>query len=169
MANGSKGPGTVIRDQYLDQIAIRMPLAAITQLVDRDVVADAARDILKDTSAWLMEEHVVGDDSRHAHRCGEVGQLEQPELVVRPSAQRERHVGAVAEGLAQTPQTQRAVLVGFVWHEHRDQAFAIGDEVSPGEIALSVAGATSFPSGTATQSRVGGAISRIDENQVRIG
>ena len=34
-----------------------MPLAAITELVDVDVVADASHDILKDASAWLMEEH----------------------------------------------------------------------------------------------------------------
>ena len=62
-------------------------------------------------------------------------------LVIRPPAQGERHVTAVPEDLAEPPQTQRAVLVGLVWHEHRDQAFAISDEVSPDEIALSLAGA----------------------------
>ena len=77
-----------------------MSLAAITQLIDGDVVADAGHNILKDASAWFMEEHVIGDDGRHAHRCGEVGQLEQPQLVIRPPAQGERHVTAVAEGLA---------------------------------------------------------------------
>ena len=101
-----------------------------------------------------MEEHVVGDDGRHAHRCGEVGQFEQPQLVIRPPAQGERHVAAVAEGLAQPPQTQRAVLVGLVRHEHRDQAFAIGDEVSPGEIALGLAGALLPERQQPTQSRI---------------
>jgi hypothetical protein len=72
----------------------------MTQLVDGDVVADASHDILKDASAWLMEEHVVGDDGRHAHPRGEVGQLEQPQLVIRPPAEGERHVRAVTEGLA---------------------------------------------------------------------
>ena len=62
------------------KIAVGMPLAAIPQLVDGDVVADAGHDILKDASSGLMEEHVIGDDGRHAHRCGEVGQFEQPEL-----------------------------------------------------------------------------------------
>ena len=64
-----------------------MALAAIAEFVDGDVVADASDDILQDATAGLVEEHVVGDDSRHAHRGGEVGQLEQAELIVRPSAQ----------------------------------------------------------------------------------
>ena len=117
---------------------------------------------------WLMEEHVIGDDGRHAHRCGEVGQFEQPQLVVRPPAQGERHVTAVAEGLAQPPQTQRAVLVGLVRHEHRDQAFAIGDEVSPGEIALRLAGALLPERQQPTQSRVSGSVSRIDQDRLAV-
>ena len=67
---------------------------------------------------------------------GEVRELVQPELVVRPPAQRERQVGAIAEGLAQAAQPQAAVLVGDVRHQDRDQAFAIGDEIGPFEMAL---------------------------------
>ena len=118
-----------------------MPLAAITQFVDGHVVANAGHAILKDASAWLVEEHIIGDDGRHAHRCGNVGQFEQPQLVVRPPAQGKRQVTAVAEGLRQPPQTQRAFLVRLIRHEHRDQALAIGDQVSPGEITLRLAGA----------------------------
>jgi hypothetical protein len=143
-----------------------MPLAAITQLVDGDVVADASDDVLKDASSRIMEEHVVGDDCRHAHRRGEVGQLEQPKLVVRPPAQGERHVPAVAEGLAQAPQAQCAVLVSLVRHEHRDQAFAIGYEVSPSEIALSVAGALLPERQQPTQSRVRPSVGRIDQDRL---
>ena len=141
-----------------------MPLASVTELVDGDVVADAGNDVLKDAPAGFVEEHVIGDDRRHAHRRREIGQLEEPELIVRPSAQRQRQIGMVAEGVAQPAQTQRAFLVRFIRHKDRDQALAIGDEVRPGEIALALAGALLAEREQPTESRIGRPIGRIDED-----
>ena len=112
-----------------------MALAAVAERVDGDVVPDAGDDVLQDAPAGLVEEHVVGHHRRHPQPCGEVRELVQPELVVRPPPQCERQVGAVAEGLAQAAQAQPAVRVGEVRHEDRDQALAIGDEVGPFEMA----------------------------------
>ena len=89
-----------------------MALAPEAELVDGDVVPDAGDDILQDAPAGLVEQHVVGDDRRHPQPRGEVRELVQPELVVRPAPQRQRQVGAVAEGLAQPAQLQGAVRVG---------------------------------------------------------
>ena len=67
--------------------------------------------------------------------------LVKAKLIVWPAPQRQRQIGAVAEGVAQPPQAQRAVLVGDIGHEHREQPRAIGDEIRPAKIALALAGA----------------------------
>ena len=123
------------------QVAVGVAFAPVAERVDGDVVADAGDDILQDAPAGLVEEDVVGHDRRHPQPRGEVCELVEPELVVRPSPQRQRHVGAVAEGLAQSAQPQPAFLVGEVRHQDRDQAVAIGDEIAPLEMALALAGA----------------------------
>ena len=56
--------------------------------------------------------------------------------VVRPAAQRQRHIGAVAESFAQPAQLQRAGIVGLVRHQDRDQALAICDDIVPVEMAF---------------------------------
>ena len=68
-----------------------------------------------------VRERAVGnrrDDGRHPHPGREVGQFVQTELVVRPAAQRQCHIGAVAKGLAQPPQAQAASVVGVVRQEN---------------------------------------------------
>ena len=101
----------------------------------------------------------------HAHRCREIRQLEQPELIVRPPAQRKRHIGAIAERFAQAPEAERAVLVGGVRHENRDQSLAVGDEIRPGEIALSLAGALLAEREQPAQPRIGRSIGRVDQDR----
>ena len=135
-----------------------MPFAAVAEFVDGDVVTDAGHDVLQDAAARLVEQHVVGDDGAHPHRCREIRQLEQPELIVRTPAQRERHIGAVAERFAQAPEAERAILVGGIRHENRDQPLAVGDEIHPSEIALALAARASCrarATGTAAHRPVG--------------
>ena len=142
-----------------------MPFAPVAEFVDGDVVTDAGHHVLQDAAAWLVEQHVVGDDGAHAHRCREIGQLEQPELIIRTPAQRKRHIGAIAEGFAQAPEAQRAVLVGGVRHENHDQALAVGDEIRPGEIALSLAGALLAEGEQPAEPRIGRSIGRVDQDR----
>jgi hypothetical protein len=78
-----------------------MALAARAELVDRDVVADAGDDVLQDAVAGLMEEHVIGDNRRDAHPRCQIGELKEPELIVRSAAQGQCHIGAIAEGVPQ--------------------------------------------------------------------
>ena len=146
-----------------------MALAAVAERVDGDVVPDAGDDVLQDAPAGLVEEHVVGHDRRHPQPCGEGRELVQPELVVRPPPQRERQVGAVAEGLAQAAQAQAAVRVGEVRHQHRDQALAIGDEVAPVEMALALAGAPLAERQQPAEPRVGRAVGGIGEHRGAVG
>ena len=47
------------------QVAIGMPLAAETGVVDRNVVPNAGDDILQNAAARHMKQHVVGDDGRY--------------------------------------------------------------------------------------------------------
>ena len=59
--------------------------------------------------AWIVaarhvKQHVIGDDRRHAGPCRKVRQHMEPERIVRPSAHRQRHVGAVAEALFEPAQ-----------------------------------------------------------------
>ncbi len=100
------------------EVAIGVPLTPFAQRIDGDVVTDTGDDVLKDAAVGRVEQHVVGDDGRHPHPGREVGQFVQTELVVRPAAQRQCHIGPVAKGLAQPPQAQAASVVGVVRQEN---------------------------------------------------
>src|SRR3546814_3414377 len=74
------------------EIAIGVPLPPLAQFVDGNVVTDAGDDVLQDASIGCVEQDIVGDDGRHAHLRGQVGQLMEPELFVRATPQRSRHI-----------------------------------------------------------------------------
>lgn len=117
-----------------------MPFAPESGVIDGDVVANAGDDILHHAARRFVEEHVIGDDGRHAH-CGcQVCQLVKPELVIGSPPKRQRHIGAIGESLAQPPQPNGAKIVGFVRHQDSDQTFAIGDNIIPFEMTLGLAG-----------------------------
>ena len=65
----------------------------------------------------------------------------KPDLVVRPAAQGQGQVGAVAERVAQSPQPKPAFIVGQIRHEHGDQAFAVNENIRPLEMTLGLAAA----------------------------
>jgi hypothetical protein len=46
-------------------------------------------------------EHVIGDNRRDAHPRCQIGELKEPELIVRSAAQGQCHIGAIAEGVPQ--------------------------------------------------------------------
>ncbi|MCY1221743.1 hypothetical protein D9M72_338120 [compost metagenome] len=123
------------------QVAVGVPLTAETGLIDGDVVSYASNDILQDAPLRRMKQHVVGDDRRHADRRCQVGKLVKTQLVIRPAAERQRQVGAIAERLPQTTQLPRAVLLSGIGNEDRNQAFAIGNEIGPVEPAFRLAAA----------------------------
>ena len=67
----------------------------------------------------------------HPEALRQVVQFVNPHLVVRTPAQRQRHVGPVAEGVPQLAKPQRAGVVGRVRNEHRDQALRPVDQDRP--------------------------------------
>src|SRR5260221_1585934 len=71
----------------------------------------AGHDVLQDAAGRNMEEDVVHDDGRHAGLPGHRRQLMKPERIVRTPPQRQRQIGAIAEGLAQPAEAQRAGVV----------------------------------------------------------
>ena len=142
-----------------------MPLAAKPDFVDRDVVTDAGDDVLQDAAGRNVEQHVIGDDGRHARLRCQGRQFMEPQRIVRPAAQRQRHVGAVAEALLQPAQVQRADLIRFVGRQNRDQALAKGDEIGPIEPALRLAAALLAQRQEAAEAPIGSTIRRIDEDR----
>ena len=145
-----------------------MALAAIAELVDGHAMSNAGDDILQDAPPGLVEQHVVGDDGGDAHLRGQIGQLMQTKLIVRPPAQRECHIGAVAERFAQPAQPERAVVIRNVRNEDGDQAVAIGDEIGPGELAPGFAAALLAERQQPAETRIGGPIGRVDEDRVAV-
>ena len=101
---------------------VGMAFAPIAELIDRDVVADAGDDVLQDPAARRVKQHVVRDDRRHAPRRGEIGEIVEAKLVVRPPAQRERQIGAVAEQGGDMWWINRTDIRRFVmaWTAHVD-------------------------------------------------
>ena len=93
----------------------------------------------------------------------------EPERIVRSPPQGQRHICAVAEGLAQPAQAQRTGLVRLVGHEHRDQAVAIGNKVLPIEMAFRLAGALLAKRQQTAETRIGRAVGWIDENRWAVG
>lgn len=149
--------------------AIGMAFTPEAERVDRHVVADRGDDILHDAPLRLVKQNVIGHDGLDAQRRREVRQLVQPELIVRPAAQRQGEVAAIAEGLAQAAQPFGAECVGVVRKKDADQAFAISDDIAPFEVALRLAGAAlAFRQQTA-EARVGGAVGRIDQHRHAVG
>ncbi len=144
---------------------IRVPLTPEAEGVDRHVVADGGDDILHDATPRFVKQHVIGHDGLDAQRRREVRQLVQPELVVRPAAQRQCEVAAIAERLAQAAQPFGAGRVGVIREKDGDQALAIGDDIAPLEMALRLAGAALAFRQQAAQPRIGGAIGRIGQQR----
>ena len=93
----------------------------------------------------------------------------EAELVVRPPAQGECHVGAIAEGVPQAPQSETTFVVGGFGQQDGDQTFAVGDEIGPVEVAPGLAGAPLAEGEQPAEPGVGGAIGRVDENGDIVG
>ncbi len=151
------------------EIAVGMALAAKAGVIDGAVVPDAGHHILQDAPRRNMEQHIIGDDGRHARPRRQVRQFMEAQRIVRPPAQGQRHIGAVAESLGEPAQVQRAGLIGLIGHEHRDQPLAIGDEVGPIETALRLAAALLAKRKQPAEARIGGPVGRIDEDGHAVG
>jgi len=88
----------------------------------------------------------------------------EPECIVWPAAERQCHIGAVAEGLREPAKAPRAGLIGLVGNKDRDRAFAIGDEVGPVEPALRLPAAPLAERQQPAKPCIGGPIGWIDED-----
>lgn len=151
------------------EIAVGMTFAAEAGVIDGDVVANAGDDILHHAAGRLVEKHVIGNDGSHPHRGRQVSQLVKPELVVRAPAQGERQIGAIAEDLAQPPQTNGTKIIGVVGHQDRDQTFAIGDDIIPIEMAFCFAGPALAERQQAAEPRISRSIGWIGQDRHAVG
>jgi hypothetical protein len=157
-----KKPGHLFRRL---EVSVRMPLAPEADVVDGGAIPDARHDVLKDAPVRFVEEHVVGRDRRHAEARRHVRQVVDPQLVVRPAAQRQRHVGAVAEPVRGPFEPQRADLVGFVGDKDRDQTLPVLEDVLPFEDALGLAPSLLPHRKQTAQPRIGGPVRRVDQHR----
>ena len=118
-----------------------MTLAPEPGVIDGAVVPDAGDHILRHAPARDMEEHVIGSDGRNPCPRRHLRQMMEPQRIVRPPAQRQRHVAPVAKSLREPAQLSRAGVIGLAGNEDDDQALAIGDEIGPVEPASRLAAA----------------------------
>ncbi len=86
-----------------------------------------------------MKQYVIGDDRLDIHGRRQVGELVKPQLIIRSAAQCERQIGAIAKSFLQAAQMQLAGLIGLIGDENGNQAFTIGHEIAPIELAFSLA------------------------------
>lgn len=77
-----------------------IPLMFSFAVIDRAIVPNTGGDVLHQRATAVVIQHVFGDDGRDTGLCGEVRKLVKPEVVVRPTKQRERQAGAISEILA---------------------------------------------------------------------
>ncbi len=97
----AKEPGHLVRRF---EVTVGMTLAAKARIVDGAIVPDAGHHILQDAARRNMEEDIVGDDGRNACARGHGRQVVEPRRVVRTPAQRQGHIGVVAERLGEPAQ-----------------------------------------------------------------
>ncbi len=146
------------------QVAVGVPLPEEAGFVDGAAVPNAGDDVLQHAAARNVEQHVVGDHGRNPGPRGEVRQIVEPQRIVRPPAQRQGQMGAVAEGLGQAAQICGASFVGFVRHQYGKQALAIGGEVGPVEPALRLARAPLAEGEETAEAAIGWPVRRIDQD-----
>ncbi len=139
-------------------MAIGVPLAAIAKFIDGNVVPNAGNDVLQNATAWLVEEHVVGDHGWHASLSCQIREVKQPKLVIWSAPQRQRHIGAIAEALPHAPKPQSAKIISDVRNEDGDQPVAIKRNVIPFDLALALASSLLAKRQQTAQSAVGGAV-----------
>lgn len=121
------------------QIAVGMALAFEADIVDGGVGPDAADDILQLAALRIMKQHVVRHHRADPDAGGEVRQIVQPQLVARPAAQGQSHIGAAPENLRHLAELHRAGLVRQIWDENADQPFRILGDVIEVQDAISLA------------------------------
>ncbi len=147
------------------QVAVRMAFSRKADIIDGGVRPDAAHDILQLAAVRIVKQHVVRDHRAHVETGGEVRQIVQPQLVARPAAQRERHIGAVAKNVRHLAQLHGASLVRQVRDEHADQSLRILGHIGEMEDAGRLAAPAFAEREKAGQPRIGGAVGRIDEDR----
>ncbi len=110
-----------------------------------------------------MIENVVRDHRWNACLSGKIGKLVKPQLIVRPTPQRQGEIRAVTEILTQTAKSYGAKLISKIRHKDDQQPFAVGHEVLPAEVTLSFSSASLAQRQQSAKPGVGGTVSRIDK------
>ncbi|MBB3411942.1 hypothetical protein FHT87_005909 [Rhizobium sp. BK316] len=88
-----------------------MPFTLEADVINGRLRPYAGDDILELAAAGLVEQDVIRDDRLHLVPNGHVGNIMQPHLVVRSSAQAERNISTVIENCRHFPKLDRAALI----------------------------------------------------------
>ena len=147
------------------EVAVGVAFTQEAGIVDDDVVADAGDDVLQHAPGGFVVEHVVGDDRGHAVLRGEVGKIEEAQLVVRPAAERQGKVATARKRFREAAQVKGRDVVRLVGDQHGEQTFAPFDDILPVEMAFSLAGPRLADRQQAAEAGIGFAISRIDDER----
>ena len=126
---------------------------------------DAGDDILQNAPLACMEQHIIRHHAAHAMARGEIGEVMQPQLIVWPAPQGQRHIGAVAKILLQAAQLAPAMFVRCVRQKYHQQTFAICHHIGPAEMALRLAAALFAQREQPAEPRIGRPIGGIDQQR----
>ena len=116
-----------------------MTLALEADIVDDDAFADAGDDVLQDTPAGFVEEHVVGGNGGDPHAGGEIAEVVQPQMIAWPPAQDQRQKAVGAENRVGAPQPRRGQRIGLVRNKDGDHPLVPGIDILPVQVAAALA------------------------------
>ena len=147
------------------EVAVGEPLLAEACLVDGAAFADAGHHVLQDAAVRGVEQHVTGDDGRHARRLRQVVQPTQPHGVARTTAQGQGQVAATREACVETAELLLQAAVRLVGEQDDHQALPMGDQVQPRDVAAALACAALAQGQQPAQAPVCGTVRRVDEQR----
>ena len=145
------------------EVSVREPLAPGAQLIDRAFLADAGNDVLQQPAIGRMIEDIACRDGGDAGGGRQRRQVAQTDGIARAAADRQGHIGSVAEDAARSGERFLRHGIGAVGRQHRDQPFIPFLDVRPIEMAGPFAGAGLADTEQATHPAIGRAVGRIDE------
>ncbi|MBB4344516.1 hypothetical protein GGE56_005914 [Rhizobium leguminosarum] len=142
-----------------------MALPFESNIVNRRARPDAGDDVLELAAGRLVEQHVIGDNRLYFPLNRKVGNLVQPHLIVRPSAQVERNIGPISENFGHPSELDSAGLIREIGNKHAEQALGVECNVFKVQNALRLAAARLAEGQQPRQTRIGRTIRRVDQDR----
>jgi hypothetical protein len=117
------------------EVAIGVALAAVSERVDRALLADGGHYILEQAVLGRVIQHVAGRDAAHADGACLGVELVEAHRIARAPAERYRHVAPPAKHLAQLRQIMAKPFARHVGQQYGDKPVGMRGDLAPIEVA----------------------------------